>query len=229
VLYSTKMPGQIQIIFGPMFSGKSTELLRRIRRYTIANRSCMVVKYRKDTRYSEDHMATHDKQMWFETKPTDKLDELLDIAKTVEVIGIDEGQFFPDLVPFCEAMANEGKVVIVAALDGTFQRKPFGNVLELIPLAETVTKLNAVCMLCFKDAAFTKRLGSETQIEVIGGADKYIAVCRSCFNSSTNNACQSLSPRNSQATPKKQRKEHLSQEHVMDPEQKQTNSVHKTT
>lgn len=79
-------------------------------------------------------------------------------------------------------MANKGKIVIVAALDGTFQRKPFNNVLELVPLAESVTKLNAVCMICFKDAAFTKRLGNQTQIELIGGSDLYISTCRNCFD-----------------------------------------------
>jgi len=69
-------------------------------------------------------------------------------------------------------MAHDGKIVVVAALDGTFQRKPFGRVLELIPLAEEVTKLNAVCMMCFQDAPFSRRIGSETEVEVIGGADK---------------------------------------------------------
>lgn len=84
-------------------------------------------------------------------------------------------------------MANQGKIVIVAALDGTFQRKPFGSVLNLVPLAETVTKLTAVCMMCQADAAFSLRLGSETQVELIGGADKYIAVCRRCFVESSIN------------------------------------------
>jgi len=98
------------------------------------------------------------------------------------VIGIDEGQFFPDIVNFCEKMANDGKTVIVAALDGTFQRKAFGEVLQLIPMAESVTKLNAVCMVCYKDAAFTKRLGTETQVQLIGGSDMYISVCRTCFH-----------------------------------------------
>lgn len=78
-----------------------------------------------------------------------------------------------------------GKIVIVAALDGTFQRKPFGKVLNLIPLSETVTKLSAVCVLCQDDAAFSVRLSNETAVEVIGGADKYIAVCRTCYHETT--------------------------------------------
>lgn len=78
-------------------------------------------------------------------------------------------------------MANAGKTVIVAALDGTFQRKAFGNILNLVPLAESVVKLTAVCMECFREAAYTKRLGVEKEVEVIGGADKYHAVCRLCY------------------------------------------------
>ncbi|KYO27386.1 thymidine kinase, cytosolic [Alligator mississippiensis] len=97
------------------------------------------------------------------------------------VIGIDEGQFFPDIVEFCEAMANAGKTVIVAALDGTFQRKAFGSILNLVPLAESVVKLNAVCMECYQEASYTKRLGAEREVEVIGGADKYHSVCRLCY------------------------------------------------
>ncbi|KAK2112168.1 hypothetical protein P7K49_011915 [Saguinus oedipus] len=88
---------------------------------------------------------------------------------------------FPDIVEFCEAMANAGKTVIVAALDGTFQRKAFGTILNLVPLAESVVKLTAVCMECFREAAYTKRLGTEKEVEVIGGADKYHSVCRLCY------------------------------------------------
>nr|XP_044600417.1 thymidine kinase, cytosolic isoform X4 [Equus asinus] len=88
---------------------------------------------------------------------------------------------FPDIVEFSEAMANAGKTVIVAALDGTFQRKAFGAILNLVPLAESVVKLTAVCMECFREAAYTKRLGTEKEVEVIGGADKYHSVCRLCY------------------------------------------------
>eukprot|EP01117_Protostelium_nocturnum_P009704 TRINITY_DN3469_c0_g1_i1.p1 TRINITY_DN3469_c0_g1~~TRINITY_DN3469_c0_g1_i1.p1 ORF type:complete len:214 (+),score=70.72 TRINITY_DN3469_c0_g1_i1:115-756(+) len=172
--------GQIQLIFGPMFSGKTTELLRRIRRETIANRKCLVVKFKKDNRYSEDCMSTHDKQMW-KAVPAMKLEDVESQALNYEVIGIDEGQFFSDVVPFCEKMANAGKIVIVASLDGTFQRKSFGDVLNLVPLAESIQKLSAVCSSCYKDAHFTRRITNETQVEVIGGAESYVSVCRACF------------------------------------------------
>ena len=84
-----------------------------------------------------------------------------------DVIGIDEGQFFPDLVEFCENMANSGKAVIVAALDGTFQRKGFGPILELIPLAEHVVKLNAVCMVCFGEGSYTKRISADKEVHML--------------------------------------------------------------
>jgi len=173
--------GEIQLIIGPMFSGKSTELIRRIRRYTVAKRKCLVVKYQKDTRYSSESMATHDRQQWM-AMPCEKLEDLREIANSCDVIGIDEGQFFQDIISFTEEMANHGKIVIVAALDGTFQRKPFGKICELIPLAESVVKLTAICQGCQNPASFSKRLGDEKEIELIGGSDKYIATCRNCFN-----------------------------------------------
>jgi len=92
---------------------------------------------------------------------------------------------FSDIDVFSEKAANMGKIVIIAALDGTFQRKPFGKVLNLVPCSESVTKLSAVCVLCQDDAAFSVRLSNETAVEVIGGADKYIAVCRTCYHEAT--------------------------------------------
>lgn len=98
------------------------------------------------------------------------------------MIGIDEGQFFPDLIDFCESFANSGKIVVVAALDGTYQRKAFGEIMNLVPLAENVIKLNAICMRCFKNASFTKRISDEKAVEIIGGTDKYMSVCRQCYH-----------------------------------------------
>ncbi|XP_051851445.1 thymidine kinase, cytosolic isoform X1 [Antechinus flavipes] len=174
-----KIRGQIQVILGPMFSGKSTELMRRVRRFQIAQYKCLVIKYAKDTRYGKS-FSTHDRNT-MEALPACLLRDVAQDALAVTVIGIDEGQFFPDIVEFSETMANAGKTVIVAALDGTFQRKAFGNILNLIPLAESVVKLTAVCMECFREAAYTKRLGVEKEVEVIGGADKYHSVCRLCY------------------------------------------------
>ena len=167
-----KMKGHIELILGPMFSGKSTELMRRLKRYKVnvllrwrtsilsmifmpqvANYEVMIVKYAKDVRYDERGIATHC-GMSLPAVAATQLAELSAKAEGYDVIGIDEGQFFPDTVAWAEEMANRGKFVVVAALDGTFQRKPFGDILSLVPLAENVTKLNAVCMNCFGDAAF---------------------------------------------------------------------------
>jgi len=178
--------GQIQLIFGCMFSGKSTELMRRLKRYQVAQYEVLIVKYAKDVRYDEVGIATHCGQTLPAVSAT-LLGELKEKAEDYDVIGIDEGQFFADTVEFCESMANKGKVVLVAALDGTFKRQPFcNNILSLVPLAEKVTKLNAVCMNCFQDAAFSKRITLDDGEEVIGGADKYMAVCRTCYYSKVN-------------------------------------------
>jgi thymidine kinase len=171
----------IDIILGPMFSGKTTELQRRVRRYTIAGRKCLVIKYVKDTRYAVLECCTHDL-----TKVTAvaamRLREVPDVDD-YDVLGVDEGQFFPDVVDFCDEMANKGKVVIVAALDGTFKREPFGDVLRLIPKAESVIKLSAVCMVCRKDAAFTRwKHPIEGETIHIGGAESYVAMCRTCYH-----------------------------------------------
>ncbi|KFV15039.1 Thymidine kinase, cytosolic, partial [Pterocles gutturalis] len=141
---------------------------------------CLLVKYSKDMRYSTSGVSTHDKST-MEALPASLLRDVYQEALSSSVIGIDEGQFFPDIVEFCEKMANAGKTVIVAALDGTFQRKAFGSILNLVPLAESVVKLNAVCMECYREASYTKRLGTEREVEVIGGADKYHSVCRACY------------------------------------------------
>ncbi|KAF6019201.1 TK1 [Bugula neritina] len=200
--------GQIQIIFGPMFSGKTTELIRRMRRYSIANYDCLLVKNIKDTRYDKDGLATHDLQVE-NVLPIVSAAKLFDVDKKIvlesEVIGIDEGQFYPDVVSFSEEMANRGKVVIVAALDGTFERRGFHDILDLVPLAESVIKLNAVCMQCFREASFTKRTSAETEVEVLGGSEKYLSVCRTCHQ----NSSKKPSPRKSKQYQRKYGSEHV--------------------
>ncbi|KAK1941776.1 Thymidine kinase [Phytophthora citrophthora] len=176
---------QLGLIIGPMFSGKSTELIRRIHRYQHAKLECLVVKYLFDTRHSEEYvdccatgesvldcvmLSTHDK-VFVEAMPVQALSEVRPFLDDCDVIGIDEGQFYPDLVEFCQEAANMGKVVVVAALDATFERKAFENVVELIPTAEKVVKLNAICSSCGQDAAFTRRLVADTTLELIGGSE----------------------------------------------------------
>ncbi|KAL3668480.1 hypothetical protein V7S43_006563 [Phytophthora oleae] len=164
-----------------MFSGKSTELIRRIHRYQHAKLECLVVKYLFDTRHSEEMLSTHDK-VFVEAMPVQTLAEVRPFLDDCDVIGIDEGQFYPDLVEFCQEAANMGKVVVVAALDATFERKAFDSVVELIPTAEKVVKLNAICSSCGQDAAFTRRLVADTTLELIGGSEMYEPRCRQCFS-----------------------------------------------
>ena len=173
--------GQIQLIIGPMFSGKTEELLRRVKRFTIANKSCIVIKYSKDTRYSSDKLSTHDQRTIDAISMTRlfNLDET--ILQSVNVIAIDEGQFFVDLVEFSEQQASNGKILIIAALDGTYERKPFDNIAKLIPMTERIDKLTAICN-CGNEASFSERLSFDNRLEVIGGKDKYKASCRACFN-----------------------------------------------
>ncbi|CAG7878129.1 unnamed protein product [Brassica rapa] len=175
--------GAIHVITGPMFSGKSTSLLRRIKTEISVGRSVAMVKSSKDTRYAKDSVVTHDGigfPCWalpdlmsfperFGQDAYDKLDE----------IGIDEAQFFGDLYEFCCKVADvDGKTVIVAGLDGDYLRRRFGAILDIIPIADSVTKLTARCEVCGQKGFFTLRKTCDTRTELIGGADVYMPVCR---------------------------------------------------
>lgn len=181
------MYGKIELIIGPMFSGKTSELMKRINRLSVVNHKCIVIKYCKDNRYSNSNFIfTHDKINMYAVN-TDSLLKLKDMAENYTIIGIDEGQFFEDIVDFCETMANMNKIVIVAGLDATFERKPFGKILDLIPLSESVIKLSAICKYCCKnidhvmEASFSKRLIDDKSEILIGGSDLYTSVCRQCY------------------------------------------------
>lgn len=177
------MTGSIALVIGPMFAGKTTELMRRVKREVFAKKRCCIVKYSHDNRYDADNVATHDDQVLTATFSISKLAELEKKWKDYDVVAIDEGQFFPDLLPFCCNAADVGKHVIVCALDGDFLRKPFGSVCDLIPHCEEVMKITAICMNCHeKDACFTMRTVSSTEQELIGGANAYAAVCRDCYS-----------------------------------------------
>ena len=183
---SKMLAGRIEVIVGPMFAGKTTEMLRRIDRAELGRKRCIVMKYNKDQRYSVEKVSTHDENM-HEALPCAELLPHLNTCLAYDVIGVDEGQFFPDIVEFSEKLANFGKTVIVAALDGTFQRRPFGHVLELMSKCETITKLTAVCKVTGGDAAFSKRIVNSTDIELIGGSESYTAASRSAFNEKATN------------------------------------------
>lgn len=174
----------VSLIIGPMFSGKSTELFRRIRREQYAGKKTIIYKYVKDTRYTTrtDLACSHD-GVTEDAVPIFTFEPFLDNMPHVDVIGIDEGQFIAYLEVFCEKAADAGISVIIAGLDSNYMRKPFLNITNLISNSEHVRKLHSVCIMCGKKAAFTRKLTIKMNdtIEDIGGADKYIASCRRCF------------------------------------------------
>lgn len=179
-------PGEIHVIVGPMFAGKTTALLRRVQVEAGTGRNVALIKSDKDNRYGLDSVVTHDgtkMPCWALPELSSFQDKLgTEAYDKVDVIGIDEAQFFDDLHDFCcKAADRDGKIVVVAGLDGDYKRNKFGSVLDIIPLADSVTKLTARCELCGRRAFFTLRKTRETKTELIGGADVYMPVCRQHF------------------------------------------------
>jgi len=174
--------GHLSLVMGPMFSGKTTEMVRRIRRHTVARQNAIVIKYHRDLRYSGDNIvSTHDGAKW-DAVATEHLMEKVDMALEHDVIGIDEGQFFPDLIEFCDKMMEHQKIVIIAALDGDSWRKPYQVITDIISLCDCVDKYQSVCKICTRDAPFTMRTTASTERELIGGEESYMAVCRACYS-----------------------------------------------
>ena len=172
--------GRIELIMGCMFAGKTTELLRRCKKLDIAGRKVLRVKFSADKRYGNDFkISTHSGQKMTAT-PINRLADLGDEWMNFDVVGIDEGQFFEDLVEFSELAANSGKVVIISSLQGTFLRGAFPNILKLIPKCEKIKKLTAICKLCKQNASFTFRTASKDCQTMIGGENMYMPLCREC-------------------------------------------------
>ena len=173
--------GKIILYIGPMYAGKTRILITTIQRYLIAGIPCLVCSPNIDTRYPGDCITSHDGY----TLDAIKLENLMDLDlknTRYKVIGIDEAQFFPDLLQFCLKAASEyGIKVIVAALDGDFKKEPFENISKLIPHADKIKKVKAVCIKCGSDAPFTSKIkGTGTTVE-IGGSDLYEPRCRRCY------------------------------------------------
>ena len=173
--------GWIEVICGCMFSGKTEELIRRLRRAQIAKQTVMIFKPRIDNRYSTSHIVSHSEQSLISTV-IDNPSEIMDLGKDAQVIGVDEAQFFsPDLVDVCEKLADSGKRVLVAGLDQDYRGKPFAPVPELLSVAEYITKTLAICMVCGNPADRTQRITQQQELVVVGARDVYEARCRKCF------------------------------------------------
>ena len=144
----------------------------------------LIVKYANEPR--ESILQTHDGEQVDALPALELQDVECLVNDTIDVVAVDEGQFYEDLVEFCERWANEGKVVLVAALDGTYERKPFQNVSRLLSQADSVTKLQAICFKCQGNASFTARISGERGDILLGGEEKYAACCRKCWMASNN-------------------------------------------
>lgn len=173
--------GWIEVICGSMFSGKTEELIRRMRRAMIARQRIELFKPKIDVRYSEKEIVSHDMQK-IPSHTISKPKQILDLSLEAQVVGIDEAQFFDkSLVKICQTLANMGKRVIVAGLDQDYKGIPFEPIPELLAIAEYITKTHAICVICGNPANHTQRISGGTDKVVIGAEEMYEARCRNCF------------------------------------------------
>lgn len=173
--------GWIEVICGSMFSGKTEELIRRLRRARIARQHTEVFKPSLDERYSEDEVVSHDENA-VTTTPVDAPSQIQLMAGEADVVGIDEAQFFDEgLIPVCQALADEGRRVIVVGLDTDYRADPFDPIPELMAVAEHVTKLHAVCVVCGAPANHSQRIVPGEDRVLVGATEAYEPRCRQCF------------------------------------------------
>ena len=181
-LESAKKAGSIEVICGSMFSGKTEELIRRMKRAQFAKQKVEIYKPCIDVRYSEDQVVSHDSHS-IPSTPIDSPASMLLLSSDVEVVGIDEAQFFDDtLVDVVQTLANRGIRVIIAGLDTDFLGKPFGPMPALMAVAEDIQKVHAICVKCGSPANHSHRLSANDQLVVLGEKDVYEPLCRHCYN-----------------------------------------------
>ncbi|MCF0176270.1 MAG: thymidine kinase [Bacteroidales bacterium] len=181
-LENGRRTGSIEVICGSMFSGKTEELIRRLKRAQFAKQKVGIFKPAIDVRYSEDKVVSHDSHSIAST-PVKSASEILELAAGAEVVGIDEAQFFDQsLVDVALALANRGVRVIVAGLDTDFKGKPFGPMPGLLAVAEDVQKVHAICVKCGHLANHSHRLSKSNKLVVLGEKEVYEPLCRDCYN-----------------------------------------------
>jgi len=174
--------GSIEVIAGSMFSGKTEELIRRLKRARIAGLKVEIYKPALDTRYSDALVVSHDERSITST-PVENASMILLLSEGVQVIGIDEAQFFNnEIVDVCNKLADRGVRVIVAGLDMDYSRKPFGPMPDIIAIAEYVTKVHAICVECGNLANYSFRKAKDKNVVLLGERDIYKPLCRNCYN-----------------------------------------------
>ena len=179
---NSEQKGQIEVICGSMFSGKTEELIRRLTRARLAKQQVEIFKPSVDTRYHETHVVSHNETS-IRSTPVSFAGDILLLSGTCDVVGIDEAQFFDEeIVRVVQLLANQGKRVILAGLDMDFEGKPFDPMPKLMAIAEYVTKVHAICMKCGDLAAFSYRLSAGKEKVMLGEKDIYEARCRKCFH-----------------------------------------------
>ncbi|OFY40547.1 MAG: thymidine kinase [Bacteroidetes bacterium RBG_13_44_24] len=182
---ATGKRGSIEVITGSMFSGKTEELIRRLRRAQFAGLKVEIFKPSLDKRYSESRVVSHDEKSILST-PVDNASAILLLAGDVNVVGIDEAQFFDTtIIDVCNKLADKGIRIVIAGLDMDFMGNPFGPIPGLLTIAEYVTKVHAICMRCGNLAHYSFRKSEEEQVVVLGEKDKYEPLCRTCYNKAT--------------------------------------------
>jgi thymidine kinase len=180
-IHPHKRKGCIEVICGSMFSGKTEELIRRMKRAQFAKQKVEIFKPAIDTRYDEVKVVSHDSNSIHST-PVPASSNILILANDCDVVGIDEAQFFDEGLPeVCTQLANSGVRVIVAGLDMDYLGKPFGPVPALLAIAEYVTKVHAICMRCGNLANHSHRMTSESTLVLLGETSNYEPLCRDCF------------------------------------------------
>ena len=180
-IHSRKKVGSIEVIAGSMFSGKTEELIRRLKRAKIARQTVEIFKPDIDVRYSKNEVVSHDENS-IQSTPVGNSANILLLSGNVDVIGIDEAQFFDKgLVDVVTKLANMGIRVIVAGLDMDFKGIPFGPIPELMAVADHITKVHAICVKCGNIAQFSHRLSAKEQTVLLGEKDVYEPLCRGCF------------------------------------------------
>lgn len=174
-------PGRIEVVCGSMFSGKTEELIRRLKRAEFAKQRVEIFKPALDTRYSEIEVVSHDRNSIMST-PVDSSSSILQLSSDIDVVGIDEAQFFDDgLVAVCNELANKGIRVIVAGLDMDFKGVPFGPIPALCAIADEVTKVHAICVRCGALAYVSHRLVNNEKRVMLGEQAEYEPLCRECY------------------------------------------------